>query len=64
MLLMVEKNIMGEIFHVIHRYAKSNNKYMKDHDQNKEPSYLKYWDANNLYGWAKSQKLPVNILNG
>ena len=33
---------------------------MKDYDKNKESSYLKYWDANNLHGWALSQKLPVN----
>ena len=33
---------------------------MKDYDKNKEPSYLKYWDLNNLYGQTKSQKLPVN----
>ena len=33
---------------------------MKDYDKNKEPSYLKYWDVNSLYGQAKSQKLPVN----
>ena len=33
---------------------------MKDFDKNKEPSYLKYWDVYNLYGWGWSQKLPVN----
>ena len=60
MLLMVEKGIRGGICHAIHQYAKANNKYVKDYDKNKESSYLKYWDVNNLYGWAMSQKLPVN----
>ena len=32
---------------------------MRDYDQSKEPSYLDYWDANNLYGWAMFQKLPT-----
>ena len=48
MVLMVEKGIRGGICNTIHRYAKANNKYMKDYD--KESSYLKYWDINNLYG--------------
>ena len=50
MLLMVEKRIRGGICHAIHQYSKANNKYVKDYDKNKESSYLKYWDANNLYG--------------
>ena len=33
---------------------------MKNHDKNKESPYLKYWDVNNSYDLAMSQKLPVN----
>ena len=33
---------------------------MKNYDKNHEPSYIEYLVANNLYGWAMSQKLPVN----
>ena len=33
---------------------------MENYDKNKESSYTQYLDANNLYGWPMSQKLPVN----
>ena len=59
MLLMVEKGFRGGIYYTIYRYLKANNKYIKDHDKNKEFSYLKYWDVNNLYGRAMRQELHV-----
>ena len=42
MLLMIEKGIRCGICHSINRYAKTNSKYMKDYDKNKESSGLKY----------------------
>ena len=53
MLLMIENGIMGGICQAIHQYRKAKDRYMKDYDENKELSRLKYWDVNNLYGWAK-----------
>ena len=60
MLLMVEKGTRGGICQATHRYAKANNKYMKNYNKNIESSYIEYLNANNLYGWTMSQKLPVN----
>ena len=33
---------------------------MKDYDKNRESPYLKYWNVNNLHGWAMSQKLSAD----
>ena len=59
MLLIVEEGIRGGICHAMQRYAKANNKYMKDYDRKKKSSYIQYLDANNLYGKAMTEKLPV-----
>ena len=50
MLLMIEKGIRGGICQATHRYAKTNNKYMKNYDKNIESSYIENLDANSLYG--------------
>ena len=50
MLLMVEKRIRCGIFQAIHRHAKANNKYMKNYNKDIISSYLRYLDANSLYG--------------
>ena len=60
MLLMIEDGIRGAITHAIHRYAEANNKYIKNYDEKKDSSYLAYLDANSLYGWTMSQKLPAD----
>ena len=56
----VEKGIRGRICHAIHRYAKANNKYMKNYSKNIISLYLEYLDANKIYGHGMSQNLPVN----
>ena len=57
--LFIEKGMRGGISYIAHRHAVANNKYMKNYDPERESSYIIYLDANNLYGWAMSQSLPV-----
>lgn len=59
MLLTYEKGVRGGLSQAVHRYTSANNKYMTNHDPNQPSSYITYLDANNLYGWAMSKKLPI-----
>ena len=60
MLLLVENGVRGGIYQASHRYTKANNKYLSNYNEEIDSSDIAYLDANNLYGWAMSQKLPVN----
>ena len=40
MLLMVEEGIRGRMCYTIQRYTKANNKYMKNHNEDEELSYI------------------------
>ena len=64
MLLMIEEGIRGGICLAVNRYAHANNHYMKDYDKTKESFYIQYLDANNLYGAAMSNKLPIKGFSG
>jgi uncharacterized protein YeeX (DUF496 family) len=59
-ILMVEAGIRGGISQISNRYMKANNPYLPDYDSTLKKTYLQYLDANNLYGWAMVQPLPVD----
>ena len=56
--LFIEKGMRGGISYIAKRYSKANNKYTKDYDNSEETTFIMYFDANNLYGWAMMQYLP------
>ena len=61
MLLMIEKGVRGGISMISKRHGKANNKYMgEEYDPSQASKYIKYLDANNLYGWAMSKPLPIS----
>ena len=56
--LFIEKELKRGICNIAKRYAKANNKYMKDYDPKKQSKFIMYFDMNNLYLWAMSNYLP------
>ena len=60
---MVKPAIRGGICHAAVRYARANNVYMGSlYDPEQPSTYIFNFDANNLYGWAQSQPLPVGLM--
>ena len=57
--LFFEKQIRGGVSTAFHRFAKANNKLMKDYDEKKSSNFLMYFDANSLYPTAMLQPLPL-----
>ena len=59
MQLFIEEGLRGGISMDSKRFAKANNPKVPDFDPNKPDTWIQYYDANNLYGWAISQALPT-----
>ena len=57
---MIASGIRGGICMISKRFARANHENLGPtlYDPSKPPSTIAYLDANNLYGWAMSQKLP------
>ena len=60
MVLMVKKSIRDGLTQVVKKHAVANHKYLPNYDASKNSVFLQYLDANNLYGYAMGQKLPLD----
>ena len=58
--LFVEEGLRGGVSMIARRWARANNPRIDPELAADDPNntYIVYWDANNLYGWAMSQFLP------
>ena len=58
--IFIDRGLRGGISMVANHFARANNPALKEFwDPVKQRSYIKFVDANNLYGWAMSQYLPT-----
>ena len=61
---MIENALRGGMTQCSYKKVEANNKYMnEDFDKSKPSSYIRYLDANNLYGLAMCKKLPYDNFN-
>ena len=54
------KGLRGGVSYIAKKYAKENNKYIKDYDPKNPSKFITFLDMNNLYGWAMSGYLPYD----
>ena len=59
MAMFIDRGLIVGVSAILEPYAKANNKLCPDFDPKKPISWIKYVDANNLYGWAMIQYLPT-----
>ena len=57
MYFFIEKGLRTGISYIAERYAKANNKCMKNDDPKKPSPFITYLDMNNLSGWAMRRYL-------
>jgi len=57
--LMIESAMRGGISQISHRFAEANNELAGGYNPSLPKGFITYLDANNLYGWAMSQPLPI-----
>ena len=58
-----QQMVRGDIGNITHRFAKANNKYFANFNENEDSSCIIYLDVNNLYGRAMIQPLPEGKLS-
>ena len=56
---LIDEGIRGGVAMITTRFARANNPLVAEYDPSKPTSWIKGLDANNLYGYAMSQYLPL-----